>query len=247
MILAVPEACTHVLGVKVIGSEHVGGRFAEGFQRSSQAGYLRGLSVRTASPVVTQKAVVEVVGKVRSDVRGDTGGQIPGHLRTRGQRSRHTEFISGKEAAYVYLVRGGTLHFIVTVSGVEMTLGSENLHQANHSKVVIPNERHVGFKFQHIQTITTAKTAARSCIRLRHKLPQCLKRGTDSQAPRVKRSARTGVRRTGYQRSDGGCTRGGRGRRGVQIEDGSDRGRTIGRLASGVAHGHLQQSQPQTI
>ena len=35
MILAVPEARTHVLGVKVIGCEHVGGSFAKGFQSAS--------------------------------------------------------------------------------------------------------------------------------------------------------------------------------------------------------------------
>ncbi len=35
MILAVPEARTDVLGVKVIGSEHVAGSLAKGFQSAS--------------------------------------------------------------------------------------------------------------------------------------------------------------------------------------------------------------------
>src|SRR5216683_4190935 len=72
--------------------------------------------------MIAQKAVMEIIRKVGGDVRGNTGGQIPGHLRTSGRRSRHTEFIPGKGTAYVDLVRSGALHFIVAVSRVEMPL-----------------------------------------------------------------------------------------------------------------------------
>src|SRR5260370_7507120 len=127
--------------------------------------------------MMAQKAVMEIICKVGGDVRGDAGRKIPRHLRATGRRSRHTEFIPGKSTAYVDLVRSVSLHFIVTVSGVEVPLGSEIMVQSNHAKVIIPNNRHVGFKFLHVQMVTTAHAAA-SCLivsfpQAPHNLPRC--------------------------------------------------------------------------
>ena len=57
----------------------------------------------STGPVIAQIAVVKIIGEAGCDVRGDTGGQIPGHLWTIRRCGRHTELISGKEAASILL------------------------------------------------------------------------------------------------------------------------------------------------
>src|SRR5690242_19021201 len=106
--------------------------------------------------MIAQIAVMKIIGKVRSDVRGDASRKVPGNLRTIGSCSWYTQFVSSKETANVDLVRRVALQFIVAVSRVEVPFGSEIVVQANHPKVVIPNERHIGFKFLDVQMVTTA-------------------------------------------------------------------------------------------
>src|SRR6266481_394291 len=106
--------------------------------------------------MITQIAIMEIVGKIGGDVRSDTGGQIPGYLRASRRCSRYAEFISRKKAPDVHLVGGVSLHLIVSVRGVEVPLGSEIVIQANHAKIIIPKDRHVAFKFLHVQMVTTA-------------------------------------------------------------------------------------------
>ncbi len=158
----------------------------------------------TAGPMIAQKAVMEIICKVGGDVRGDAGRKIPRHLRATGRRSRHTEFIPGKSTAYVDLVRSVSLHFIVTVSGVEVPLGSEIMVQSNHAKVIIPNNRHVGFKFLHVQMVTTAQAAARCFIGGWHECPQSLHGWADSQTQGIACASRIGHGHTCHRHRPGG-------------------------------------------
>src|SRR5437660_1348308 len=97
--------------------------------------------------------------------------------------------------------------------------------------------------------VATAKPAARRYVRLGGVLiPNGLNRGTDSQASWVKCRPRSRIRRARHQYSRGSrARRKGRGP-GVQVEDGGDwwAGFWIS-YTGGIAHGHLQQSEPHSV
>ena len=146
IVLTVPEPGAHTLRVKIVRSQHIGRALAKGLYGSAQARHLWRLSCGSARPEIPQIAVIKVVCDVVGDVRGETRREVPGYLRTIGNRCGHAQLVTREKAPDVHLIIGGPFHAVIAVSGIKVPLGTKVVVQAEHANVILPRQRHVGLE-----------------------------------------------------------------------------------------------------
>src|SRR6266446_331754 len=175
--MAIPEASAHALRVHVVRGEHLGARFAQGFQGSPQPSDLWRSTGGAPSPVVSQITVVKIIREVTGDVGGQPGGKEPGHLRTGGQR---TQPVGTNER----LIGSGADQLEVAVTAIEMPFGAKVMVQAGNAEVVGLGDAKVTPESADVPETPTHVAARESALALigqRHRRPELLHDGTDSQ------------------------------------------------------------------
>src|ERR1700726_901079 len=95
------------------------------FQRTAQSRYLRLLASRGACPIIAQVAVMEVIGDIVGYIRHETACQVPWHLWAGSRRRGCPQRVPRQKPSDVHLIRGGSLHVVVAVAGVEVPLGAK--------------------------------------------------------------------------------------------------------------------------
>src|SRR5271157_2800956 len=133
--MAIPKAGTRLLRVHIEGGEYLVMTLAEWFKRSPQAGKLYRISRPCPGPPILQEAIVDVVGGRGTDVGGQSGYEVRGHLRSQRQGGRDPQLIAREKAADIDLIRCGDAQFEVAVARHEVPLVPKVVVQARNPEV----------------------------------------------------------------------------------------------------------------
>src|SRR5947209_13815952 len=98
---------------------------------------------------------MEVIGQIICNICAQAGGVEPGHLRTIGQGSRGSKFVSREEAADIDLIDGSTNQTVIVIGRVEVEFLIKVVVEPKDTKVVVLRNTDVSFESPYIAQATS--------------------------------------------------------------------------------------------
>src|SRR5579862_6146877 len=124
--MSIPETRANLLVVRVEGRQILSlGLAGHDLKRATQARDLGRSPGARPCPPVAQIAVMNIIGSVGGDIRGQTSDQVPILHRIAGNGSWRAQFVTWEETADVNLLIARYLHLVIAVARHQVLLGTE--------------------------------------------------------------------------------------------------------------------------